>query len=264
MSLWILLSETLSSYENLSDRSMSQTDKGKATGSAHAYLDRRENMRSESFTHIQDFLHVVHALFGEDGCPWVKELQLELLQRTLLEEAYEVISSISAHEWEEVHDELGDLLFNVLCIAKVLERDGKGMWEKPFLQAAEKYRRRNPHVFLPGKKLKTRKEVEKQWLEIKKTEKKSAKVEKNDLEKRMKGFPSVTLAEKLFDRIGHDEKRKSWLLAYLHEPASSQEQQLAREFLSMALLAYEKGLSLESLLRKELGPLPSALDEKDG
>ena len=221
-------------------------------------------MNSESFKHIKDFLHVVHALFGEDGCPWVKELQLEFLQRTLLEETYEVISSISAHEWEEVHDELGDLLFNVLCIAKVLERDGKGTWEKPFLQAAEKYRRRNPHVFLPGQKLKTRKEVEKQWLEIKKTEKKPEKAEKSELERMVKSFPSLTLAEKLFDRIGHDEKRKSWLLAHLHEPASSQEQQLAKNFLSMALQAHEKGLSLESLLRKELGPLLSALDEKDG
>lgn len=219
-------------------------------------------MTSESFAHIKNFIEIVHALFGEEGCPWVKELQLDLLQRTLLEETYEVIASISAHEWEEAHDELGDLLFNILCIAKVLERDGIGSWDRPFFQAAEKYRRRNPHVFLPGRKLKTRKEVEEQWLEIKKAEKKAKTKEESDLEKTIHMFPSTTLAEKLFDRIGHNEEKMSRLQYLLNESAPSEEEQMARKFLSMALKAYEKGLSLEALLKKELGLLLASFEDK--
>jgi len=219
-------------------------------------------MKNEALEPVRKFIAVVDTLFGEEGCPWVKELNLELLQRTLLEEAHEVIASVAAKDWDELSDELGDLLFNVLCISKVLEREGLSSWQEPFIRAAQKYTRRNPHVFLPGRKLQTRKEVEIQWLEIKNEEKKRKKNTENELAKALKIFPATTLIEKVFDIIGHDEKKRKVLDAYLNMPASSEEEQIARNLLKIALQAYQKDFSIESVIKKELGSLISRLDVK--
>ena len=220
-------------------------------------------MSEDSMSKVQDFLKVVETLFGADGCPWVKELQLSLLQRSLLEETHEVIASIAVQDWDELADELGDLLFNVMCIAKVMEREGVFSWQEPFVRAARKQTRRSPHVFLPGRKLQTRKEVEIQWQEIKKEEKKLKKTDESELEKAVKIFPATTLLEKILDTVGHDEKSRKVLEDRLHTPAPSEKEQMARDFLKIALKAYDYDCSLESLIKKELTSCIASLDHKE-
>ena len=225
-------------------------------------MEREDRSSKEATQPIDDFIEVVQALFSEKGCPWVRELQLDLLQRTLVEEAYEVIASVAAADWREVTEELGDLLFNIFCIAKVLEREGKARWQDPFSRAAEKYTRRSPHVFVPGKELKTKKEVEVQWLQIKKEEKKNIQEEKSELMKAWTIFPSLTLIEKLWDVIGHDPEKRSLIERHLMEKGSSEESQFAKDFMLTALRAHEKELSLEIVLKKEMKELIKLLEGK--
>ena len=194
---------------------------------------------------VHDFLETVEKLFGDAGCPWLKELDVEMLQRTLNEEVHEVSAACSFHDWPGLADELGDLLFNILCLSKVYEKLGHGSWTDPFLKATEKFQRRNPHVFLPGRSLKTAKEVEIQWLKIKAEERAAKGKHEKDFDRAVRDLPTLPLFLKVLERMKHAPHIKKRLEKLLDQPSSSQEETLAKEFLRLTSQAYDNNVSLE-------------------
>lgn len=209
---------------------------------------------------VEDFLNVVHALFGPKGCPWTQELDLSQLQRTLEEEVHEVLAAYASEDWEGISDELGDLLFNILCIAKVLEKSGHGVWTDSFAKAADKYKRRSPHVFLPGRELKTAKEVELQWLTIKEQERKERGKSECDLERSLKELPTIPLFAKVLERMKHHPRNNQTLEAFLEAPSDTKEEQIAKEFMLLAQKAYKAKISLETVGKRLLKELLPQLD----
>lgn len=194
---------------------------------------------------VLDFLHVVETLFGPKGCPWVHSLELSHLQLTLEEEVHEVIAAYAAEDWEGLSDELGDLLFNVLCIARVMERVHQGSWTDPFLKAADKYRRRSPHVFIPGRELKTAKDVEIQWLIIKEQEQALKGKKEKDLDRSLRELPTIPLLAKVLERVKHAPQLQQKIETILEEPSETEEEQLAKDFMRLAQRAYTSNISLE-------------------
>ena len=115
---------------------------------------------------------VVRRLRAEDGCPW---------------EAAEVICGINILEetgkYENLREELGDLLLQVVFHAQIAEEEGLFDLEDVAAEAAEKMLRRHPHVFHPEDPLHkkapgTPEEVADSWEEIKKREKSGREWEK--------------------------------------------------------------------------------------
>lgn len=194
---------------------------------------------------IVDFLYVVEKLFGPKGCPWVRELDLSALELTLEEEVHEVLFSCREGDWDGLSDELGDLLFNVLCIAKVMDKKKHMVWTDPFAKAADKYRRRSPHVFIPGRELKTSKEVEIQWLRIKEQEQKNKGKNEKNVERSLRELPTLSAFAKVIERFKHDQEATMRLETLLNEPSNSEEEEIAKEFMRVAQRAYRSNVSLE-------------------
>jgi len=107
---------------------------------------------------------------GANGCPWDMEQTIESLAPFIIEEAYEVVSAIDSGVTEDIKEELGDLLFQVIFVSRIAEEEGEFTVEDVIKTLVEKMVRRHPHVF--GDKLAdTPEEVLVHWEEVKKTEK---------------------------------------------------------------------------------------------
>ena len=68
-----------------------------------------------------ELIRITKKLRSEDGCPWDKEQTLESLRSHIIEESYEVIEAIDLKDYENLKEELGDLLLQILLISNIAE-----------------------------------------------------------------------------------------------------------------------------------------------
>lgn len=83
----------------------------------------------------------------EHGCPWDLEQDFSTIAPYTLEEAYEVADAIERGAMEELADELGDLLLQVVYHAQMAAEAGHFGWDDVVAAITDKMIRRHPHVF---------------------------------------------------------------------------------------------------------------------
>ncbi|MDX6154442.1 nucleoside triphosphate pyrophosphohydrolase [Marinococcus sp. PL1-022] len=113
---------------------------------------------------------IIAALRAPDGCPWDRKQTHESLKRYLLEETYEVLSAIDAQDDDNLQEELGDILLQVMLHAQIGEEEGFFTIDDVVESVTEKLIRRHPHVFAESAAA-TPEEVNTQWEQIKQAEK---------------------------------------------------------------------------------------------
>ena len=125
----------------------------------------------ESF---DEFREVVRRLRAPDGCPWDREQTHMSLKPGVIEEASEVICGINVYDktgnCENLKEELGDLLLQVVMQAQIAEEEGLFTIDDVAKGITEKLIRRHPHVF-GDVKVSGTDEVLANWDEIKAKEK---------------------------------------------------------------------------------------------
>ncbi len=123
---------------------------------------------------FDELKEVVRKLRAPDGCPWDKEQTHSSLKPGCIEEAAEVICGINVYEKtgnpENLKEELGDLLLQVVMQAQIAEEEGIFTMDDVAKGITEKLIRRHPHVF-GDVKVADSKEVLVNWEEIKAKEK---------------------------------------------------------------------------------------------
>ena len=92
---------------------------------------------------------IIDQLRGPDGCPWDRAQTWSSMRPYLLEECHEVLDAMDQGDPASVRDELGDLLFVVLLIARMGQDRAAGAFgiEAVAQGIADKMVRRHPHVF---------------------------------------------------------------------------------------------------------------------
>ena len=113
---------------------------------------------------------IVDTLMGDNGCPWDKVQTRESLKPYLVEETYETLEALDSNNPEEIKEELGDLLYQVLFHAKISENKNEFNITDVVESISDKMVHRHPHVF-KEENLETPEEVVTQWEEIKSKEK---------------------------------------------------------------------------------------------
>ena len=106
-----------------------------------------------------------------EECPWDMEQTHESLSRHLIEESYELLDALASIQekdsnYEQVKDELGDLLLQILLHSKIAEENNHFAIVDVIDSLKSKLIERHPHVF-GDVKLDSAEEVEKQWETIK-------------------------------------------------------------------------------------------------
>ena len=134
----------------------------------------------------------------ENGCPWDIIQTNKSLAKHTIEEAYELADSIETESPKETCKELGDLLFNLLFHIKVAEQENFFSLDDVIEQTVKKMVLRHPHVFNEIKK-KSITEVNEQWEQIKRKEKKidpHGRIEK-EFDSIASNIPALTYASKV-------------------------------------------------------------------
>ncbi len=116
---------------------------------------------------------VVQTLIGPGGCPWDQEQTPESLCDYVVEEAFELVEAIRAGDTAGAREELGDVMFLLLFIAELYERDGGFSLAQAMEDGAAKMVRRHPHVF-SDTKVENLGELFANWERIKREEKGAA------------------------------------------------------------------------------------------
>jgi nucleoside triphosphate diphosphatase len=83
----------------------------------------------------------------QSGCPWDLKQSYATIVPYTLEEAYEVADAIARQSFDELKDELGDLLFQVVFYAQIAKEEGRFAFDDCVKAICDKLERRHPHVF---------------------------------------------------------------------------------------------------------------------
>ncbi len=160
-------------------------------------------MTDKKYTY-EELLDIIKTLRSENGCPWDKVQTHESLKPCMMEEAAELLASIRIYHQtgnpENMIEELGDVLLQVVMHAQIASEEGLFTMEDVVNEVSQKMVRRHPHVFGTGS-ADTPDEVLVNWEEIKKEEKKDKDWVESPLREIPKELPALTRAAKVLKKI---------------------------------------------------------------
>lgn len=228
---------------------------GKIVRELHTLLDDRFNVRTEllaSESSLARLKGIMRELRLEWGCPWDKEQTHDSLKKYLIEETYEVIDAIDSGNMNNLAEELGDLLLQVVFHSQIAEEAEQFNLPDVIKGISDKLIRRHPHVF-DSVVAETSAEVLVNWEAIKKSEK-EIDIEKehkantqSDFFNIPKGLPALQMAEKTQNKaskVGFDWDDYKGPLAKIYEELS----ELEKEIQSKQRIADELGDLLFSIV----------------
>lgn len=125
---------------------------------------------------FQQLVHLCDQLLGPEGCPWDREQTLTSLQTYLLEEAHEVLEAIDLADPAKFREELGDLFYTLVFLAKLAEKEQLFTLDEVLAEVRQKLIRRHPHIFGEVKAASSS-EVMERWEEVKKGEGKKSPID---------------------------------------------------------------------------------------
>ena len=198
---------------------------------------------------LEDLLYVMSRLRDpEDGCPWDRSQDFASIAPHTIEESYELADAIAQNDLQQIKEELGDVLFQVIFYAQLGKEQGAFDFNALVSALVEKLLRRHPHVF-PSGTLNSRagqasqdtEAIKATWEAIKSSERR-AKKQTGVLDDVPLALPALTRAEKLQKRasqVGFDWDIIDEVLGQLEKEMV--ELQEAREHQSEAHIAEELG-----------------------
>ncbi len=197
---------------------------------------------------INDLLKVMAKLRSPKGCPWDREQDHLSLRRHAVEEVYELIDAIEARDDQEMAEELGDLLLQVVFHCQLARERGAFDFEKVTRHLVDKLIRRHPHVF-GTTKVKDVDEVWANWEKIKRAEKQGTHLErKSAFDGIPKHLPALLRAEKLIKKA-----HKAKILADGHKkPAKLSKSIAGKKLFAVVSQVQANGWSAEELLADEV------------
>jgi tetrapyrrole methylase family protein/MazG family protein len=173
-------------------------------------FDREEGVLND----LYELVEVMRRLRGKNGCPWDHEQSHESLKPYLVEETYEVLEAIDSNDNEELREELGDLLLQIVFHAQIASEEGRFTIDDVARGIVGKLKRRHPHVF-GNTEVSGPDEVLRNWERIKKDEGKHSVLD---------GVPAVLPAllkarrvQEKVGRVGFDWDEQNGAIEKIHE-----------------------------------------------
>lgn len=207
---------------------------------------------------LDELIAVMARLRAPGGCPWDAEQTHESLIKYLVEETYELIDAIESGNRDEMIEELGDVLYQVLFHADIASTTPGEDFTIQDVAAhmSAKMISRHPHVF-GDRKADTAEDVMEFWDDLKKAEKPGRT---STLDGIPQSMPALALADKLLgkaDGVG---------LPPQHLPDASlweNEDEIGSVLLSIVSSAKAQGFDAERALRIRLRELQEDIREAE-
>lgn len=206
---------------------------------------------------------LVSRLRGPKGCPWDSLQTDATVKMYLLEEAYEVLDAIEEGSCEDVCEELGDLLFQIIFLASLASERGEFDLVDVMEKITDKMVTRHPHVF-GSTSVDSPEEVSHNWEEIKRAERDTRKTSSSLLKEVPVNLPALLRAHRLSHRaakVGFDWENRDEVWRKIEEESEELHRALLNRgkerigeeigdlMFSLVNLARHWGLNAEKLLR---------------
>lgn len=189
---------------------------------------------------IMPLVRVIDRLRAPDGCPWDSMQTHESLRRHMIEEAYEVCDAIDREDADNLCEELGDVLYQVVFHASLAAEDGRFDLEDVIGGITEKMKRRHPKLYpTPGAS-----DVPSDWESIKRAEKAARHQSQSlpaalpvtmKLEKLLAKLEKCGVPEAEIRACAGDERQQATLELAAAYRASGEEWELSAQSLADAL-----------------------------
>jgi len=171
---------------------------------------------------LKRLLEIIQTLRSPDGCLWDKKQTKEDIAKYLLEETYELIDAINSASPKALKEEMGDLLFQVLFLARIAEESGEFNISDVMECVAEKMIRRHPHVF-GDTRVKNIEDIKANWEDIKKYAENRNEKPCGIFDRIPRSLPSLLRAQKVTEnasKVGFDWEKTEEVLAKIEEELS--------------------------------------------
>lgn len=210
-------------------------------------------------TKLDELVAVTARLRAPGGCPWDADQTHESLVQYLVEETYELVEAIENGTRDDLLEELGDVLYQVLFHADIAAHTPGEDFdiEDVAAQMTAKMIGRHPHVFGGGRTAETAADVVGFWDDLKKAEKPGRTSVLDGIPQSM---PSLALADKL---LGRAQKVGLIDLAEGGGVAVESEDELGPLLLAIVASAKSQGFDAERALRSTLRELQGEIREQE-
>ena len=122
------------------------------------------------YENLNKLIETVRILRSPDGCEWDRAQTHKTLKPNMLEEAYEAVDAINSDDMDNLKEELGDVLLQVLLHAQIADDEGNFNLDDVAKGLNEKLIHRHPHVF-GNVKVSSTQDIVDNWDKLKKEEK---------------------------------------------------------------------------------------------
>ena len=119
---------------------------------------------------FSDLVNLIQTLRGPNGCPWDKEQTHESLKSNLIEESYETLNAIDNNDQQNLSEELGDVLFSLVNLARFLDIDPDASLRSTILKFENRFKKVEKVLSEKGKTVQESDldEMDQIWNDIKK------------------------------------------------------------------------------------------------
>ena len=219
---------------------------------------------SEPGDGLSALIAVMDRLRSPGGCPWDARQTHRSLAEYLIEEAYETVEAIESGDRDDLREELGDLLLQVVFHSRIAEEDAEDPWgiDDVAQGIVDKLVRRHPHVFVTesvdADAVTTPEQVESRWHELKTQEKGRASVTEGIPE----ALPALLRASKVLARSEHHDVP----LPEIVNPTAGieSEEDLGDLLLVLVAASRARGWDAEAALRDALRRQTSRIRDAEG
>lgn len=180
--------------------------------------NKAKQPKPEKLNSIQALIQIMSDLRHSNyGCPWDLEQDFQTIKPHTIEEAYEVADAIEKQDWQQLKDELGDLLFQVIYYAQLAKEENLFNFEDIVCSINQKMISRHPHIY-GDTDISSSQEQSRLWENYKLDERKEK--EQGLLDDVPHNLPALRKAEKLSKRaasIGFDWEKEEDIFKKIDE-----------------------------------------------
>jgi len=212
----------------------------------------------EEMNEFDTLVGIIARLRGPGGCPWDRKQTHASLRENLLSECYEVLGALDEGDTDQLGEELGDLLLQIVLHAQIASEAGEFTLNDVIRGITTKLVHRHPHIF-GGRTVADAEEVMLNWEALKEEEREDGASMLDGVPRQMPALSYSYEVQKRVARVGFDWESLDGVIDKLVEEigelrqAESQEQR-AHEFgdllFTLVNVARRMGIDAEAALRK--------------
>ncbi len=200
---------------------------------------------------FQDLIGIMSDL--REQCPWDKKQTIHTLRSMTIEETYELADAVLEGNWDDIKEELGDLLLHILFYSKIANEEERFTIDEVIDGIAKKLINRHPHIY-GDVKVNDENDVKKNWEKIKMQEGKKSVL--SGVPNSMSSLPKAICIQEKAKKVGFewDNKEDVWKkvieeIDELQEAVESNNQQhIEEEFgdVMFSLINYARFLNIDA------------------